>query len=259
MILATYNMFGGMKGNSLVSNIAAHYYFYIKNSFKQVIKRVTNLEEVKLLIKESNADILCVNEVIYELQKDEVSNFLLSLGYKTIIINKSSDRKNYFNLCTILASKHDGNELEIDIKKENALLKEGSLCAIEITSKNIIAIGVHLALSKKYRLAQLKQIANFIGPYKISGKNIFIMGDFNETNYKLQKYAEFRKMNLTSCKVPTYPSIPLFEWMKRDYDHIFHTQHHKINRVETRKGSSDHFLLKFDIIPIDQESIEKLN
>lgn len=244
-------MFGGMKGNSLISNIAAHYYFYMKNSFKQIIKRASSLDDVKSLISLSNADIICINEVIYDLQKEELTAFLDMFGYKTIIINKSSNRKNYFNLCTILASKFQGNKIEFDITKDNYITREGSICALEIPSKNILTLGVHLSLSKERRMKQLKEISEFIESKKDQKKDIFIMGDFNETILKLQKYAEFKKMNLISCRVPTYPAIPIFEWLKRDYDHIFHTSNHKVDKIETKKGSSDHFLLKFELSPMN--------
>lgn len=262
MIIATYNMFGGMKGNTLISNAISHYYLYVKNSFKQIVERSKNLDDAKKLILDSNADILCINEVIYELQKEEMVSFLESLGYKKIIIDKSSNRNNHLDLCTILASKLDGEELNIEIPKGNKITTEGSVCSLRINQENTLVIAVHLSLSKKLRLNQLKIISEFALKEKDKNKNIILMGDFNESFKKLQAYEDFNKLNITTSQVPTYPTFPIsnvLNWFKWDYDHIFHNSPNKPLSYNVKQGNSDHFMLSCNINSKDLDLETQIN
>lgn len=245
-----------MKGNAIIANVKHHYYLYGRRA-KEVIKEKTkDLSKVNDMIKESNADLICINEVIYELQKEKITNFLKSLGYKAFSIGKSSYREDGLDLCTVLASKYEGNEIIMNITKGKSITNEGSFCAINIEKENLLAIGIHLALSKKVRIKQLTEISDFIEQHKNFGKNIILMGDFNEPIKKLNKHKKFRGLGMQTKVTPTFPSIKLLKWFKRDYDHIFHTLGNADIETSVKEGDSDHFLLKFDFFPKPKESFE---
>ncbi|GEM_PF-6713477 len=256
MKCVTYNIFGGMKGNAIMANMKHHYYLYAKRA-KDVIKEKTkDLSKVNEMIKESNADLICINEVIYELQKEKLTNFLKSIGYKAFSIGKSSDREDGLDLCTVLASKYEGNEIIVNITKGKSIINEGSFCVIDIEKENLIVIGIHLALSKKIRLKQLTEISDFIAHHKNSGRNIVLMGDFNEPIKKLNKHKKFKELGMQTKITPTFPSIKLLKWFKRDYDHIFHTLSNTDIETSVKEGDSDHFMLRFDFFPKPKESFE---
>ena len=222
MKCVTYNIFGGMKGNAIIANLKHHYYLYARKA-KDIIKEKTeDFSKINEMIKESNADLICINEVIYELQKEKITNFLKSLGYKAFSIGKSSYREDGLDLCTVLASKYGGNEISTDITKGKSIINEGSICVLNIEKENLLVLGIHLALSKKIRIKQLTEISDFIIQHKNSGKNIILMGDFNDPIKKLNRHKKFRELEMQTKATPTFPSIKLLKWFKRDYDHIMY-------------------------------------
>ena len=95
--VVAYNILFGMKGNSVIdmvlSNLAMH---GLRPALSfgllpQWIRRITvpirnhHLTDAIKLIKKHSPDILCLNEVLLNIHREELEKYLLSMGFKTIV------------------------------------------------------------------------------------------------------------------------------------------------------------------------------
>ena len=254
-------MLGGMKGNTILSNLLSNYYLFMAKLSKNLLERSRNISKVINLIKESSSDIVCINEVIYPIQKGPMINYLKKLGYKSIVVDILPDNNKNINLCTILASKYKAKEIKLEITKDKKYFRQGNACVLYHPQKNLVVIGVHLALLKKFRKIQLHEITKFVEIQRELNRDVIVMGDFNERIYNLQKNKDFKGLELLTNKIPTFPTFPIFnkslKWLKRDYDHIFYSKENSILSSQIKGGDSDHFMLTFEVIPKKEVIIAK--
>ncbi len=170
-------------------------------------KHKNTLNDMIILLNESNADIVCLQEVtksqherIREMTKTSAK--FVSNAKRAIV----SDGVATYSKYPIVESKH----VLLTSKNE----QRGFLhTSYKIDGKLINVINVHLGLNKSERATQISEILEYIE--KLEGETI-LAGDFNERYVRLDSFTDTGKYH-------GYGNKPTFEALDTRIDYIFIT------------------------------------
>ena len=142
-------------------------------------RRFTLFQLIKYL-KEQDADIICLQEVLY--YQFNLMKLLLKMdGIFGLHVN---NKKVKFGICILSKRKIiESNHFLLTSKKE----QRGML---SINSTDLLIINTHLGLDSDERKLQISEILDFA---KGKCDNIIICGDFNEKNINLFSYNDIPK------------------------------------------------------------------
>jgi len=243
MRVAIYNQMFGLNGKSFWANILGHWAVHYQPNPKKIWKR-TNLSKTIDLIKESNAEIIGIIEVL-EGQEKELIKGLKQIGYDYFYLGKGHKTK-YSGLYVqeLIASKIKGEQKETGKwPVEHRLGGGGGFAHVYYPKQKFHLVLIHLGLaSKKYYLDQIKFLQDYLKQLK--GKKI-ILGDFNIPYKKLKSY--LIDFNLLSQEIKTCSLTPIMKWFYyKDVDHIL-TKGFNLVKCRVLKGRSDHKLIYTDI------------
>lgn len=170
-------------------------------------KHKNTLNDMIILLNESNADIVCLQEVtksqherIREMTKTSAK--FVANAKRAIV----SDGVATYSKYPIVESKH----VLLTSKNE----QRGFLhTSYKIDGKLINVINIHLGLNKSERATQMSEILEYIE--KLEGETI-LAGDFNERYVRLDSFTDTGKYH-------GYGNKPTFEALDTRIDYIFIT------------------------------------
>ena len=184
-------------------------------------RRFTLFQLIKYL-KEQDADIICLQEVLY--YQFNLMKLLLKMdGIFGLHVN---NKKVKFGICILSKRKIiESNHFLLTSKKE----QRGML---SINSTDLLIINTHLGLDSDERKLQISEILDFA---KGKCDNIIICGDFNEKNINLFSYNDIPKY-LSKDMKPTFNKHRIdYIFMSKnikpkyyDVDEVFYSDHFPI-------------------------------
>lgn len=184
-------------------------------------RRFTLFQLIKYL-KEQDADIICLQEVLY--YQFNLMKLLLKMdGIFGLHVN---NKKVKFGICILSKRKIiESNHFLLTSKKE----QRGML---SINSTDLLIINTHLGLDSDERKLQISEILDFA---KGKCDNIIICGDFNEKNINLFSYNDIAKY-LSKDMKPTFNKYRIdYIFMSKnikpkyyDVDEVFYSDHFPI-------------------------------
>lgn len=184
-------------------------------------RRFTLFQLIKYL-KEQDADIICLQEVLY--YQFNLMKLLLKMdGIFGLHVN---NKKMRFGICILSKRKIiESNHFLLSSKKEQRGL-------LSINSTDLLIINTHLGLDSDERKLQISEILDFA---KGKCDNIIICGDFNEKNINLFSYNDIAKY-LSKDMKPTFNKYRIdYIFMSKnikpkyyDVDEVFYSDHFPI-------------------------------
>jgi len=125
----------------------------------------------------------------------------------------------------------------------------GGACAIYIKDKNLTILGVHLGIKEELSKEEIDEISNFLKNQENKGRKILLMGDFNRVEKSMDKYPEFKELNLTGTnRRGTYPNIEEIKLIDfKAIDNIFHDRSIVREKSCIVEGYSNHLLVWADL------------
>ena len=243
MRVAIYNQMFALNGNSFWANLLGHWAVHYQANPEEVWKR-TNISKTIEAIKNSNADIIGIIEVL-EGQEKELIKKLREIGYNYFYLGRGHKTKyNKLYVQELVASKIKGEQKQTGKwPVEHRLGGGGGFVHVHYPNEGFHLTLVHLGLaSRAYHLDQI----NFLQDYlkKLKGKKI-ILGDFNISYKKLKPHLP--NFDLISQEIKTCSTTPIMKWFfNKDVDHIL-VKGFKSTNCECLDTVSDHKLIYCDI------------
>lgn len=206
------------------------------------------LDEIADIIKESEAEIIGLQEVDSYFARSKFQNQLKYLADKLLM--------NYaygYNI-NIAGAKY-GNGILSNypiVSYENLKLPSGKeqrgllSAVINIDSKKINFLNTHLGLTASERLIQVQTISKYLDTLS---NEIILVGDYNATDNSREVHEMSKKLTDVGY-VTNNNHIPTFEvpFLSRRIDYIFTSSNIKINDYKViRKNASDHYPIIADI------------
>jgi len=189
-------------------------------------KNIFILKKIINYLKEIDADIICLQEVLYN-QFIALKQSLKMDGVFAANINKPTLM---YGIATLSKDKIlDKEHVFLESKGE----QRGFLYTNVFSEKCCIdVINTHLGLDKYERIEQLNQIIDYSNKLK---KAKIICGDFNEKNISINKFND-------SAVYTNYQDIPTFEKSNARIDYILVDKSLKIYKYNVdRINLSDHY------------------
>jgi endonuclease/exonuclease/phosphatase (EEP) superfamily protein YafD len=243
MRLAFYNQMFALNGKSLFGNLLGHWAVHFQSNKKRILQR-TDLKRTLEAIKQSNADIVGIAEVL-DFQEDKLKRGLNDLGYGYVFFargHRTKFRESYVKVA--IASKIKCVNEELDgFPLKNEMGGGGGIVRCYFPSLKCSVINLHLASANKDVFG--KQIHFLKRLVEKEKEKVILMGDFNVSYPELQwifKDLDFVSGRLKTCSVT--PILNLF--FHKDIDHIFSKGLRKI-KVGSVEGFSDHRLIYADL------------
>jgi endonuclease/exonuclease/phosphatase family metal-dependent hydrolase len=202
------------------------------------------IKQAGKMLKEENVDIACITEI---------SEKSLRTGFRsqteTLAESAAMDHKRFFSSQKIgKFIFHEGNALlskyPISNPASHLLHRELNMrmaleeATVEIEGKSIAVFIAHLALTKKHRQIQIKEIIELIKERK---EPIILAGDFNERNPEALDILLKETSLKHKCTLETFPS-----WNPRhSFDYIFFSKEFNVLDCYIQKSPafSDHAAL----------------
>jgi len=213
------------------------------------------LENISQFIKKQSPDIVCLVEVddgSFRAGKIDQAEFIKeTLDFKSMACFCKYGKKSplsklpYFHhLCNSVMSKYDFSSI-----KEHFLKKGNKKLVLEVEidcGKDKLSLFlVHLALGKRARTKQIKEIAQFVSKNK---NPKIVLGDFNtlKGEQEINLFVEETDLMVAQHKGKTFPS-----WKpKKSLDYVLFSKEIKIKKTTVPKVKlSDHLpiIVDFDI------------
>jgi len=189
-------------------------------------RNIFTLKKIINYLKEIDADIICLQEVLYN-QFIALKQTLKMDGIFAANINKPTLM---YGIATLSKDKIlDKEHVFLESKGE----QRGFLYTNVFSEKCCIdVINTHLGLDKYERIEQLNQIIDYSNKLK---KAKIICGDFNEKNISINKFND-------SAVYTNYQDIPTFEKSNARIDYILVDKSLKIYKYNVDKiNLSDHY------------------
>ncbi len=249
MRLATYNMFYGINGNYFHNHIGVFVFLRSMNDFERVKNFSKYLGKVFEMIDDINCDILCLNEVLYDMNKDIIELNLKKLGFITFSWGIPKGFVFPLRRATLVAVKSLGNSRNLELPHSDKIGGCGDICCVEIKYENFAVIGCHLASSNfnNMKKDQINVLYNYVSDFKDSGYNVIVMGDFNSRPSRIKGFLENSGLKIAKVN-HTHPNIyGLNLFYKSHIDHICMPKEWVIINSFTVKGNSDHLMLVADV------------
>lgn len=242
-----------MKGNSVLSavlsNLSMHGFrpAWPFGLLPQWIRKTTvplrsrHLSEVLKMIGKHSPDILCLNEILIDLQQAELDKQLRQAGFTTIVYGVCRHHQAPFRISLVLATKTSAQEIPFNLTMAPRPGGAGGAASLYVSSENLAILGVHLALPGPVMDQELTEVNTWIQDQKELGRRMLVIGDFNlekaQLDRKVPALASFRE-----TAFPTCPSFPTFLKRQECIDHIFFDKGFTPTDAGVEQGLSDHKL-----------------
>lgn len=267
-ILTANIAFGLNNMDSLLTNIVGHLIFhgrqmitlfinpvslknrkgYLYPRRVKYLKRHSSLKNIIALIREESPDIIMLNELIFQLHKDELQNELINLGYKYFSWGFSEHYADT-TVSSFVASKSKAESVMIKFPQESHAGGGAGIASIRFSESNITAISVHMCVSDKFPWlydAEIETITKFIQGEKSTGREVVIGGDWNASASYLKKYDLFSKSNFINSE-GDLPTCPTFFPKLNSLDHVFIPNNWKTLNAKTISFGSDHLAVSVEV------------
>ena len=255
MRVASYNQMFGCNGRSLSESLRVHTLHKIKSH--GAVARRANLERTAETIRESNADIVAIAEVLSDRQRQGLIAVLKPLGYRHFHVGRGHGLGQKYGgaLETLLATRMPSDLVYTpDFQVPDAFGYGSGVVGIHVPDYDLHVIQVHLPLcNKKTQDSFLEQVGSVLQEVERikegnSNARIVIMGDFNYShNDLIRLHPEFTKFKKLSASVATCSTTNLLKWFyRKDLDHILGVDL-EAKGAGVLDGISDHKLVWVDL------------
>lgn len=257
----TFNILFGMNGRNLMINVFSHMCIHgarslLPNKFGKIIApkwskwRSKNLGRVIKIIMEENPDVVCLNEVLMGMHKEELEGRLSELGYNTFSWGTSNHYEPPIDISTFVATKKKGKVIFPGVTFVPEMGGGGGCSSIIFAKEKIIIVGLHTSSMKvNQRKKQFSDLRNFLKKYE--DYNILVMGDLNVNYDELKKecLSLVEDYNLESFeRGATCPYYYVPGVKKKRLDHILHNPKRiKVLNEKLIKTYSDHKVVIQDL------------
>lgn len=215
------------------------------------VKAHKNLEMTFDMIKRYQPDVLVLNEVIYELYRDQMEQELKKEGFKSIAWGVST-HYNGTSISTLIATKQPGTAIPCTMPQRPSMGGGAGMAGIRLKERQLSILGMHLTYrSPTLFKRQIKYIVEIAVAEKALGNNIVLAGDWNESESAIFANPEFKTLDVVAGNSPEKLTCPTFfpQRLRKPLDHIFIPSHWKTTRSETIAFGSDHLALLEEVIP----------
>lgn len=223
-------------GPDIISSPASYYDYKKDGNLKILTYNIhmgkniddkNTIDEMIKFLKESNVDVICLQEVLPQnhLKMKDISQ--VSSEY---IINS---RNNFVWQGLATYSKYpmvESNHILLSSKGQ----QRGFLHTVYyIDGRLVNVINTHLGLDRKERRMQIREIKNYI--INLNGETILV-GDFNEDYFYIDNYVDIGKYH--GCE-----NQPTFKFLTSRIDYIFIASRgvYSSNYKIIKKDMSDHY------------------
>jgi len=213
------------------------------------VKRHRHLEPVLKMIERTQPDALVLNEVIYELYRDELERALRGMGFQTICWGVSTHYPGT-SISTLVATREVGEPIPCIMPQRPSMGGGAGMAGIRMDAKNLSIFGMHLTYrSPELFKKQVAYIARMVEAEKTRGKGIVMAGDWNESESVIGANADFKKLDLVSADAQEKLTCPVFlpRFLQKPLDHIFIPPSWQRKSVQTIPFGSDHLALLAEV------------
>jgi len=242
MRVAVYNQMFGMNGQNLFSLLKGHWLVHFQR-FRRERNVKANLEKTVEILKESNADVVGISEVL-EGQEEKLTERLKRLGYDYVFFEKGhKTRFRDLYVEVAIASKILCEKIEVKgFPVKNEMGGGGGFVHCYFPGLGTDVINLHLASGKKsVHVQQLDFVEQCVSGLS---ERVVVLGDFNVSHKVLEK--RFNGFDLVSERVKTCPTTFGLRFLSSDLDHIF-VRGYEAEGYGSLDGYSDHKLVWADL------------
>jgi endonuclease/exonuclease/phosphatase family metal-dependent hydrolase len=234
--ILTYEFLPGLRSLSPVVSEAKRVAYVKKNQ---------HLEPVFELIRRTEPDVLVLNEVIYEVYRERVEQELYAMGFQTIAWGVSTHYPGT-SISTLLATKERGEIIPCTMPQRPSMGGGAGMTGIRLKDKALSLFGMHLTYrNPSMFIKQLGYIAVMARNEKSKGKEVALVGDFNESEPTVCANPDFKSLGLISADPQEKLTCPTFlpRFMQKPLDHTFIPANWKRKHAQTMAFGSDHLAL----------------
>lgn len=192
------------------------------------------LEEIINFIEESNADIICLQEVLFSQHTliREHGNYKSQFVTNIDIPIAATGLATYSKYSVI-----ESNHIVLTSKTEQ---RGGLHTVYKIDGKLLNVINVHLGLDKKERIKQVEEIKNYVK--KLEGE-VIIAGDFNQDPLEIDGFIDIGKYHGYDEKNTFMPIDVRIDYIFMTNDEIYSTTYNNLTDINL----SDHYPIMANI------------
>lgn len=204
------------------------------------------LEEIMNLLKESNVDIICLQEVLF--------------SHHTLIMGSGNYKSQYVaNIDIPIASTGVATYSKYPIIESNHIIlsskteQRGALHTVyRINNKIVNVINVHLGLDKKERLKQIDELLDYCNGLK---GEIILAGDFNQKSLEVDGFIDVGKYHGYRENDTFFPTNARIDYIFMTDNYMYSTTYSILNTK-----LSDHYPITTKIkykpekIEVDEEN-----
>jgi endonuclease/exonuclease/phosphatase family metal-dependent hydrolase len=208
-----------------------------------------NLEPTIDLIRQSQPDVLVLNEAIYELYREELEATLGRLGFRTMAWGVSTHYPGT-RIATLVASREQGEPIQCKMPQRPSMGGGAGMAGIRLPASELAVFGVHLTYrSPGLFKQQLRYIAKIASSERRNGRDLVLAGDWNEPEAAIVSNPDFASLDLMSGVVHEDSTCPTFlpSHFQKALDHIFIPRHWQRGPSKTLPFGSDHLALIVEV------------
>ena len=246
-----------MDGRNLAVNVLSHLRIHgaqmllpkgIDHKTASLLTKKGNkyLSVILEIVKKEDPEIVCLNEVLRGLHERELTEFLRSLGFKTLIWGEANHYKDPLQISTLLAFKEKAKKEDLELPMPRRIGAGGGACLGVIEKRRVAVLGFHApSIGNDIAGKQFSFISKVLNKYK--DYNVMVLGDMNKEEKELRNVAPewFSRFNLKCAgKEPTCPYYYVPFYPPKKIDHILYNPS-KLNFLGERllESCSDHRVL----------------
>jgi endonuclease/exonuclease/phosphatase family metal-dependent hydrolase len=217
------------------------------------ISKHQNLNPTIDMIWRLQPDILILNEVIYELNRELFEDVLDRIGFQTIEWGVSNHYPGA-SISTLLATRAPGTSIRCAMPQRPSMGGGAGMAGVELAVGSLSVFGMHLTYGGSLLFErQVKYIAEVARNQATRLSNIVVAGDWNASEATIFANQDFRRLNLVSGASIENPTCPSFfpRFLQRPLDHVFVPSKWKRVRSEAIAFGSDHLALMVDVESAD--------
>jgi endonuclease/exonuclease/phosphatase family metal-dependent hydrolase len=217
------------------------------------VKKHQNLNPTFDMIWRIQPDILILNEVIYELNREPFEEVLDRIGFRTMEWGVSNHYPGA-SISTLLATRASGTSIRCAMPQRPSMGGGAGMAGIELTVGSLRVFGMHLTYGGSQLFErQVKYIAEVARNQATRLSDVVVAGDWNASEATIFANQDFRSLNLVSGASIENPTCPSFfpRFLQRPLDHVFVPSRWKRVRSEAIAFGSDHLALMVDVESTD--------
>jgi endonuclease/exonuclease/phosphatase family metal-dependent hydrolase len=218
-----------------------------------------NLGPTLEMIEQARADVVVLNEVIYELHRAELESALVQIGFQGIAWGVSTHYPGT-SISTLVASKEPGTAIRCVMPQRPSMGGGAGMAGLRLLRTSRTIFGVHLTYrSPALFERQLDYIAQVAADEYARGREVIIGGDWNDSVSAIVKNPKFRSLNLVPASLTENATCPTFfpHFLRKPLDHIFIPCHWRGITSNTIAFGSDHLALAVEVRPGSSAQVAK--